>query len=669
MRPTPVKNIVSEIELTRTDVYLPIFELVINSIISIGQKYENELDKGLIKIDIKRSVVDEDSLLPPHIIQVKVTDNGKGFDDKNFQSFETPHSHTYKELGCKGLGRFTCLSAFKSMTIDSVFYENNKKQKRAFRFTLENEIETIDNPIDRDETETIVTIEKYRKANLEDASRAEPQDFIDALLDHCLIYYLNETLPIIEITDTNNSYKVVLNDQYKRLSKDREKKFEVKEREFKAYVIKTPKSGNRKNHYVHFCANSRQVGSPKSLASTNKLFSYPIHENGQKHFFDIYVVSDYLDEKNNPTRNGFNIPTGLFNDPSVISLSEIEFALGKELESQYSELYKKAQAKTVEKTQTYIKSKGLEYRRFLKRPEIMNAIPPFDSDKDIDEYLHKIAYKERLALDERFKKYESGEIIDFELVRQFEQDLKDKTVYDKDSLADYMVRRKSILKLFEKLLEADKAGKYKLEKDIHKLVMPMGISADPVDEAHNLWILDERFISYSFVASAKKISSFTDIKSSIEPDVLLWDENTDILDNPFAFGDTSSGEINSLVIFEFKRPGETAWQKAKRDQTWLYSDLIEKYFDEFLYNEEKNYKGRSVVIDKDTPKFGFIILDVIPKLLKEYNKNKGFNKTPYGTWYKIEPEINLHLEVITFEQLLQNAHKRHKPFFDKLFVG
>jgi len=125
-----------------------------------------------------------------------------------------------------------------------------------------------------------------------------------------------------------------------------------------------------------------------------------------------------------------------------------------------------------------------------------------------------------------------------------------------------------------------------------------------------------------------------------------------------------------MVVFEFKRPGETAHNKKRTDFRWEYSELVEKYFDDFIYGDnKKNYKGRTVVLNKDTPKFGFVIVDVIPQKLKEYNETKGYKKTPFGTYYKINPELNLHIEVITFNQLLTAAEKRHAPFFDRLFNG
>jgi len=61
------------------------------------------------------------------------------------------------------------------------------------------------------------------------------------------------------------------------------------------------------------------------------------------------------------------------------------------------------------------------------------------------------------------------------------------------------------------------------------------------------------------------------------------------------------------------------------------------------------------------------VVDVIPPRLKEYNLGKGYKQTPFGTLYKIEPEINLHIEIITFQQLIDVVEKRHAPFFDKLF--
>lgn len=44
------------------------------------------------------------------------------------------------------------------------------------------------------------------------------------------------------------------------------------------------------------------------------------------------------------------------------------------------------------------------------------------------------------------------------------------------------------------------------------------------------------------------------------------------------------------------------------------------------------------------------------------------NQTPLASYYKINPDLNMHIEVITFQNLLKNVEERMSPFFDHLFV-
>src|SRR5690606_17518055 len=119
--------------------------------------------------------------------------------------------------------------------------------------------------------------------------------------------------------------------------------------------------------------------------------------------------------------------------------------------------------------------------------------------------------------------------------------------------------------LFKKFLEADANGKYKLEKDIHNLILPLGVTHEEVDyDTHNLWILDDRFATYTFIASDKPITTFSQKRSSKEPDIIMLNSPS-MFNNPISFAPRSSGELSSMVIFEFKRPGETAHQKRKTD--------------------------------------------------------------------------------------------------------
>ncbi|HMU59369.1 MAG TPA: hypothetical protein PKD42_13940 [Chitinophagaceae bacterium] len=671
----PVKNIVSEIDLKPADALLPLFEAVVNAIISLQLTKELRKSEKKIQVQIVRG-------RPPltlnftgqnTITGFKVIDNGEGFTDSNLTSFKTAYSRKNKALGCKGIGRFTMLAGYKSVTINSVFIENQKSKRREISFDTEKEVEVNESSDVGDLVpKTIVELHET-KEQIREYTALSAAEIAERIMEHCLVYYLCGELPRIEVLDVENEQVQIVNDLFSNLSREREKEFPLSKYKFKYYITRSVKNNNRKNHYIHYCANSRVVGNGKSIARVNSIFAYPIIENGVSYFLDIYVVSDYLNKKVFSARNGFDIPqdkeNGLFvSNSDDLSFDEIETALARQLETAYNDFVKETQDRNKKELQDFI-GKNPRYRRFGNRQDILSSVPPNLSEDKKEEYLHRIAYAERKAIDTRIQQFIEQKDISEDTIREIKDELIEKTLYDTDSLADYMLRRKAIIDIFNKFLEADKDGKYKLEEDIHNLIFPRGLSLDKIDyESHNLWLLDERFATYSFVDSDKPITSVSQKRSSLEPDLLMVNSLPEIFDNPISFSSDTSGDLSSMVIFEFKRPGETAHQKAKSNMRWEFSELIEKYFDDFMYaDNKKNYKGRQVILQKDTPKFGYVIVDVIPPRLKEYNLTKGYKPTPFGTLYKINPEINLHLEVITFEQLLRAVEKRHAPFFDKLF--
>ena len=677
----PVKNIIREIDLKPNDAFLPLFECVVNSIISLKQTPDLKPEEKKIQIQITRG---EHPTIPSitsnfkTIDTIKVIDNGEGFTEKNYKSFDTAYSDANKKFGCKGIGRFTILAAFNQINISSTFKENNEWWYREFKFEPEKEVQ----PIKKEKTanserKTIVEFTGCYLSAIRNYTAISVLEIAEQIMQHCLIYYLCNDLPRIEILDKENEEVAVVNELYDRLSKEREKDFEVREYSFNCYVTKEEKTNNRKNHYIHYCANSRIVGLGKSLLKVNSLYAYPIVENGKSYFLDVYVVSEYLNQKVYSTRNGFSIPQendeSLFSgqtDQGEITFKEIEQKLGEVLTAEYDAYVRDTQDRSKKEVIEYIKTKAPRYMRYLHNPKILNSIPPNLSEDKKEEFLHKISYQEGKNIDKRMQKIIEKQEINEDNIKQIISDIKEKTIYDSDCLSDYMFRRKAIIDVFKKFLEADAKGQYKLEEDIHNIIIPMGVTHSEIDyDTHNLWLLDDRFTTYNFIASDKPITSYSQKKSAKEADIVMIDQPI-MFDNPLGFAANPSGELSSMVIFEFKRPGETAHNKKKNDFRWEFSELVEKYFDDFLYgNDKKNYRGRTVVLKKETPKFGYVIVDVIPLKLEEYNITKGYKKTPFGTYYKINPELNLHIEVITFEQLLRAVETRHAPFFDKLFNG
>ena len=68
------------------------------------------------------------------IENIIIVDNGIGFDDENYNSFDTYASEYKIQKGCKGVGRMLWLKAFCSVSIESIFVEEDKKKCRTFLF-------------------------------------------------------------------------------------------------------------------------------------------------------------------------------------------------------------------------------------------------------------------------------------------------------------------------------------------------------------------------------------------------------------------------------------------------------------------------------------------------------------------------------------------------------
>lgn len=677
------QDIIDSVDLSKQEALYPIFETVVNSIISLLRLGR---DDGSINVFIEREVIKDieldlfDKKVPP-IKSVEIVDNGEGFTEANYNSFNAPFSKLNKKYGCKGIGRFTMLAMFRLIRVVSTYKEGDIWYRRKFAFDAEREMfYDIKGELDENEEheyQTKVKLIDCINEELKPYTAKNTEEIAIGIKNHCFIYYLCGQLPMVHIVEnTEEGLKSVdVNGYFKLESKDKEKDIYVRDQTFKLYIVKTPKENNRKYNYVSFCANSRTVGAKRDLSKIDSLFLYPITENGESVFLDIYVVSHYLDAHINNTRTKFKLPDtneGFEEDPNTdISIDEIMKRISVEVSALYDSFVQETKKKTVADAEEYIKTQAPQYRSFLMRKDVLDRMPPHLSAEKKEEFFHKEMMMADKKLEDKINAFIEQKEINDEQISQMVKDMKEKSTFDMDKLTDYVMRRKAVLKLLGKMLDAQKDGSYALESVIHNLIFPMGLTNKEVNyQYHNLWLLDERFATFQFIASDKSIASFSGIKSSLEPDIVMFNKESDFVDSRMSFGSRDAGEIESLVVFEFKRPGQTAHQKKKTDKAWDFSELIKKYFDDFLYRgKNKNYRGNTVNVYPTTPKFGYIIVDVIDPELERYNLEHEWKKTPFGTYYKIQPGLNLHMETMTFQTLLRNAEKRMNPFFDHLFTS
>lgn len=676
------QDIVDSVDLSKSEAFLPLYESIVNSIISLLRT--GRVD-GKIDVFIEReTVVDKepdlfDKKVSP-IKSIEIADNGEGFTEQNFESFNAPYTKLNKKYGCKGIGRFTMLAMFSQIKVVSTYKEGDVWFRRKFVFDGTKELicdykGELDENVEH-ELQTKVKLVDCNNDELKPYTARNVEEIAKGVKNHCFIYYLCGQLPTINIIEnTEEGPKSLDVKSYFTLEqKDKEKEIEVRDEKFLLYIVKSPKENNRKYNYVYFCANSRTVGGKRDLSKVDNLFLYPILEHGESVFLDIYVVSNYLDAHINNSRTYFKIPdsNGEFdgNPNTEISIEEILVRIAEELSGLYETFVLETKKRTVQEAKQYIETQAPQYRSFLLRQDVLNRMPPHLSAEKKEEFFHREAVMAEKKLEEKINDFINQKDINEEQIGQMVRDMREKSAYDMDKLTDYVMRRKAVIRLFRKMLDAKDDGKYELESLIHNLIFPMGLTNKEVSyQYHNLWLLDERFATYQFIASDKSITSISRVKSSLEPDLIMFNKESDFIDNRMTFGPDDAGEIDSMVVFEFKRPGDTAHQKKKTDKAWDFSELIIKYFDDFLYRgKNKNYRKNPVYVDSNTPKYGYVIMDIIPAELEKYNLDHGWKKTPFGSYFRILPEINLHLETITYQNLLKNVEKRMNPFFDHLFV-
>lgn len=268
----------------------------------------------------------------------------------------------------------------------------------------------------------------------------------------------------------------------------------------------------------------------------------------------------------------------------------------------------------------------------------------------------KLEQKRSKAFEKAFskKKYDKD---DFSKIIQ--EVLKEEAAFSFGKLADLMVRRKAVIKLFRQYLEWRDDGNNMLEEDLHNIIFTMGAESKSMpNDYHNLWLLDERLTFNSFTTSDKQLRTNQHFKSDSqqEPDLMIYDF-------PWAYSDDPN-KVDSLVVFEFKRPGRDMNTKADKK----LDTQVDEYFEKLMESKAKSDKGKFLNIDDSTPKFGYVICD-LHKDLMDYNvKHNFFKKTPYNTLYKINSELNQYIEVMSFETMIDFAEKRHNAFFQALGI-
>lgn len=668
---TSLKGRLRNTNLPLTSVLFPLFEAVVNSIHSIDSAIQEDkipsISEGEINIKIIRSnqtsAFEEDKA---DIAGFEILDNGLGFNNQNFESFQTLDSEHKIELGCRGVGRLLWLKAFNRVSVTSTFEEAGSISTRSFEFNVNNDIhKEVKRETPKERIKTSIKLLEIKK-EYSKYLRKMPLTIARDLLEHILWYFIRKGgAPEIFIVD--GTEKISLQNEYDTmmLNASSPSTFKIKSKEFEITHVKL-KSSLQNKHIINYSAANRVVKEESLQGKIPGLFGF-LNDGDENFAYMCFLTSDYLTEKVAPERVGFNISEsveGIFAEDEI-SFSEIREKALEEISKYLDQYLVDNRLKGIERVKKFVDEKAPRYRPILDRiSENDKIVDPSISDKDLDIKLHTyLTYFESQLLAEGHDLLVPRSIEDQEDYSQRIDDYLSKASDLKRSdLANYVAHRKVILDLLSKAIERNQDGRYSKEDVLHKLIMPMQADSDGIHfEDSNLWLVDERLAFHNYLASDKTINSIpiSDSKSTKEPDLF----GLNVFDNPLLVNEGNKLPLASITVVEIKRPMRND-AKAGEDK-----DPIEQalgYLKRVRIGKVTTSTGRPIPNSEQIPGFCYVICDITPTIIDRcdlLDLQVTVDKLGYFGYHKT---YNSYVEVISFDRLLNMAKERNRAFFDKL---
>ena len=216
--------------------------------------------------------------------------------------------------------------------------------------------------------------------------------------------------------------------------------------------------------------------------------------------------------------------------------------------------------------------------------------------------------------------------------------------------------RRNILDLFGKSLEWDENQKYSSEGFVHDIIFPRkgDIFKTPFHE-HNLWIIDERLNFTNYLSTYVPL----DGGRTERPDLIAYDRRVVFR------GDNESS--NPVTIFEFKKPQRDDFVNKSSDEDPV--EQIVRYVNDIVDGKFKTPEGMKILVAPNTPFYGFVVCELTPKVERWLDREKDFKPMPDRQgWFSWKGNINLYIEVLSWEKVLKDAQMRNKVFFHKLGI-
>lgn len=665
-----IKGLVSTIK--GTSAYAPIVEAINNAIYSIEKSGRDDgeivvtLHRDKQKLPLPSGDGDDQSL--PEINSVTVTDNGEGFTDSNLKHFDTAYTDHKVTVGGKGFGRFLFLHHFNDVYIESVYgLKDGSFMSRSFELGKSEDIVyglKEEDSFAKDSSTSIkltTLVEGKLDKKLSTVSRK--------ILERILIHFSRSdfTVPNIVVEDEHGD-SLILNElvtgekyaEIKLLDKDSVTLGEGEQAqtfEVTSYKIWFPENQKSKisltSHYLEVTQTPIEEYINEFEGGFSGEFESRNGEKSNRYIIKLYVTGEYLDSNVSTERAKFDF--GNTGDKIYpFGKRDIEIEVAKLAEEKFKNEVKTRRDDKKEKVESFVKDSRQYLARYESRIDL-GSLPLNPKPEDIEIALEKERIKHERDIEIKAETLVNSDAKNL-VNKKTEELISEITESNKDNLARYVAHRSSVISIFEKSLEVNKDGKYTAEEIVHDLIYPIRSDSDKVPPGHqNLWLVDERLNFTDFISSDQQMSK----KNKKRGDLFIFHNKI-----AFRAGDDKQQPV---TILEFKKPGRDDFvnPSSKEDPV----DQVVRYVRDIKAGKFKT-SGRPIHTDKNTQFYGYIIVDFTEKVKKWASEEKDFTPMPDGLgYYKWWSNINLYIEIISWDKLIKDAKLRNMIFTQKLGIG
>ncbi|MGB3518360.1 MAG: ATP-binding protein [Elainellaceae cyanobacterium] len=661
-----IKRAIENIK-SSTTIYTPIVELIVNAIQAIESKSDGQ---GEVKVIVKRSPQLEINGSMPPIESIEVIDNGVGFTSENRDSFDTLYSDYKIQKGGKGFGRFTCLKYFEDLHIDSVYLDSGKYKRRKFSMGKQNDIIVDETVTDAELADfcTSVSLSYVKSSSLDKGLHTIARSLVEKLLPYFITKdYICPEIRLMEEKD--NSQQIVLNDYIRDTSgvikelKTGINTFtlgsneSIHDFEIRIFRVYSPKNKISK---ISLVADKREVTDASMHTYIPEFIDefYDKREDGtdnpeRNYIIKTYVFSSFLDSHVSLERGGFEFQKD--NDILYgISQADIESKAAKLTKEAVIDAISTRIEKKKKRIQSYVEEDAPWHKNTVKDIDLSD-FPYNPSDEEIETRLQLAKFHQETEI-----RTEVSAILKDENIANIKESVakivEKISESSKNDLIHYITTRRKVLELFKKSLEIKPEGDYASEGFVHDIIFPRRKDSETIDYSeNNLWIIDERLNFTHYIASDLPLKG----GQTDRPDLLVYDRRV-------AFrGDNDSS--NPITIFEFKKPSRDDFVNPSSKEDPVQQTI--RYVNKIRDGDFKTPEGREINIALNTPFYGYVVCDISKKVVKWLELEKNFKPMPDSMgWFQRFENINLYMEVLSWDKLLKDADIRNKIFFHKLGI-